>query len=82
MSAHNLALQLSEILETAEGFSIGNQSKGGVIFAVGAAVPTDATAGYRKGCVFVDTSGTNPVTVLFVNVGSLTSCNFDPVGGM
>lgn len=48
----------------------------GVTRARGSTVPTDGTAGYAAGCVFIDTdSGIG--TTLYVNEGSRTSCDFN-----
>lgn len=49
---------------------------GDVLFAYGATLPTDATAGYAKGCIFFDTSGGVGTTV-YANDGSNTSCDFN-----
>lgn len=48
----------------------------GVRVAFGATVPTDATSGYETGCIFVHTDGTGE-DIFYINVGSVTSCNFD-----
>lgn len=53
----------------------------GITRAYGTTVPTDATAGFAPGCIFHHTDGSGAADVLFVNVGSVTSCNFDPVFG-
>lgn len=45
----------------------------------GATVPTDATAGFGKGCIFIHTDGSGGNDVIYTNVGSVTSCNFDPL---
>lgn len=50
----------------------------GVMFARGTTVPTDATAGYATGCLFLKTNGTS-ITALYQNTGSSTSCTFKPV---
>ena len=44
--------------------------------AMGTTVPTDGTAGYGKGCIFIDTDGGIGST-LYVNEGSNTSCDFN-----
>lgn len=54
------------------------QSDVGLLSASGATVPTDGTAGYQTGCLFQHTDGTSG-TALYVNEGSVTSCNFDAV---
>src|SRR3990167_10886794 len=48
---------------------------GKAILAKGATVPTNTTAGYAVGCLFIDTTSGKNVT-LYVNEGSTTSCTF------
>jgi len=50
----------------------------GLLWASGTVVPTDATHGYQTGCLFLHTDGGSG-TALYVNEGSLTSCDFNPV---
>ena len=49
----------------------------GVLDAWGGTVPTVATPGYAKGCLFRYTGGTSIDTVLYVNVGTVASCDFN-----
>jgi hypothetical protein len=42
----------------------------------GTTVPTDTTAGYPKGAIFLKTDG-GANTTLYVNEGSSTSCDFN-----
>jgi len=49
-----------------------------VAWAFGATVPTDATAGYNVGCIFIDT-GAGAGTTMYINEGSTTSCDFNAV---
>jgi hypothetical protein len=51
-----------------------------VMRATGATVPTDGDRGYAVGCIFVQTDG-GTETVLYVNEGSATSADFNPVLG-
>lgn len=53
-------------------------NSGGCMEAYGTTVPTDATAGYATGCRFIHTDGTRG-TALYINEGSATSCDFNPV---
>jgi len=46
--------------------------------ASGTTVPTDASEGYAKGCVFIKTDG-GVNTTLYVNVGTAASCDFNAV---
>ena len=49
----------------------------GVLFAHGETVPTDGDEGYASACMFQKQGGTTLDTVLYVNIGTVTSCNFD-----
>lgn len=49
---------------------------GGLLLASGDTVPTDATAGYRTGCIFQHTDGGDG-DALYVNEGTVTSCDFN-----
>ncbi len=51
-------------------------SSGDVLWGKGATVPTDSSAGFAVGCLFVDTTGGANAT-LYVNEGSATSCDFN-----
>jgi len=55
---------------------------GYVIFGRGATVPTDAEAGYGKGCIFIKTNG-GIASTFYINEGDETSCDFNvgSVGG-
>lgn len=54
--------------------------KGYITVAKGTTVPTDGTAGYQVGCLFMKTNGSKS-NALFVNEGSTTSSDFNSVGG-
>jgi len=51
----------------------------GLLLASGSTVPTDGTAGYQPGCLFQHTDGTTYATVLYCNIGTATSCDFNVV---
>ena len=51
-----------------------------ILYAKGATVPTDGTAGYAVGCIFIDTSSGAGAT-FYVNEGSITSCDFNVTAG-
>ena len=53
-----------------------HRDDGGLLFSSGPTVPTDATAGYRTGCIFQHTDGAAN-TALYINEGSVTSCDFN-----
>lgn len=52
---------------------------GNILFATGTTVPTDATAGYAKGCLFIDTDVATGTTGLNCNKGVTTSCQFTAI---
>ncbi len=60
------------------GFDKSYFGTAGVKWASGTTVPSDTTAGYAKGCLFIDTDASDG-SVIFVNVGSITSCDFDSI---
>jgi hypothetical protein len=49
----------------------------GFLFASGASKPTDGTDNYQPGCIFQDTTN----GALYVNEGSITSCDFNLIEG-
>jgi hypothetical protein len=50
----------------------------GILLCYGTTKPTDGTAGYCVGCLFVHVDG-SAGSVLYLNEGSVTSCDFDAV---
>lgn len=56
---------------------IAGENTNGLVFTRGDTVPTDATAGYAKGCIFVNTDGTDHSDLLYTNIGTAASCNFN-----
>jgi len=52
---------------------------GYIFYATGIDVPVDTTAGYAKGCLFIDTDVAAATTGIYVNIGTTASCNFDAV---
>lgn len=52
---------------------------GNALLATGTTVPTDSTAGYAKGCLFIDTDVAAGTTGLYVNIGTTAACNFNTV---
>lgn len=57
------------------------QNKPFKVLSCGRTVPTDATAGYAKGCLFLHLDG-GSADVLYVNTGTTASCDFDNIGIM
>lgn len=49
----------------------------GIVLARGASVPADGTAKYAAGCIFMKSSGNGIGTTMYVNEGSVTSCDFN-----
>lgn len=49
---------------------------GKILFCTGVTKPADLTAGYAKGCIFVDTDAAGGVNGFYVNTGTITSCAF------
>jgi len=52
----------------------------GLLFASGDTVPSDGTDGYQTGCLFQHVDGGDG-TALYVNEGSITSCDFNAIEG-
>jgi hypothetical protein len=50
----------------------------GIMRDMGTTVPSDGTAGYGIGCLFQHTDGGDG-TALYVNEGTLASCNFNAI---
>lgn len=65
---------------TSAAIKVIEYDDGGYIMrAKGTDVPADSTAGYAKGCLFIDTNVAAGTTGLYVNVGTTAECNFDAV---
>lgn len=59
--------------------SIVEDFLGHVVLAAGTTVPTDGTAGYAPGCIFFDEDSSTAGNMLYINEGSATSCDFNPL---
>jgi len=58
------------------------KTEDGILQCYGKTVPTDATVNkYAPGCLFFHVDGSGLVDVLYMNVGTYASCNFDPIAG-
>lgn len=55
---------------------IFQDGSGNVLLATGTTVPTDATAGYAKGALFIKTDVVTGTSGLYENVGTTSSCAF------
>lgn len=53
----------------------------GIMKAVGTTVPTDGSAGYAPGCLFIDTDGAAG-SQFYINEGTNTSCDFNLLTGV
>lgn len=53
---------------------------GDVLLAASNALPTNATTGYAKGCLFIKTDAATTVRGLYENIGTKTSCLFQGIG--
>lgn len=51
----------------------------GVLQAAGDTVPSDGALGYSKGCLFTQTDGASEALLLYINVGTSSSANFDAI---
>lgn len=52
----------------------------GILLACGNTVPANAATGYAKACLYLHTDGANGNETMYVNVGTSTAANFDPLG--
>lgn len=59
---------------------LGEDGDLNITHASGTTVPSDATNGYAKGCLFYDTDVATGTSGLYVNEGLSTSCKFRVVG--
>lgn len=50
--------------------------EGNILLGTGVTVPTNDTAGYAKGCLFIDTDVAKGTGGLYVNKGTKTECTF------
>lgn len=53
--------------------------KGGVAVVLSDTQPTDGTAGYSKGCIWINLGATAVNAAVYSNIGTSSSCNFDPL---
>lgn len=63
-------------IQSVDGIAIEN-GKNLPQFQVGATVPTDGTAGYAPGDIFIKNVSNGIGSTLYVNEGSDTSCDFN-----
>jgi len=77
MNKSNAYAVLKDIQLPASGAIFPNAA-GNYLFAWGTTVPSDATAGYAVGCLFLHTDGAAG-SALYCNEGTAASCDFDAV---
>ena len=53
----------------------------GIQLARGTTIPTDGTAGYCPGCLFIHTDGSGAADLTYRNDGTLASCDFNALTG-
>lgn len=51
-----------------------------VLLASGTIVPTNGTAGYAKGCIFIKTNTATGLCARYENIGTTASCQFGVIG--
>lgn len=64
-------------LHSGESAIVTNE-QGHKLLARGTTVPTDATAGFATGCLFIHTDG-NDGDAVYINDGTATSCDFNAI---
>ena len=57
---------------------IEEDDAGDILFCTGKVVPTAAGSGYAKGCKFIDTDVGAGLSGVYENIGTNTSCDFQP----
>lgn len=67
------------LLNFGSGFK--SEPDGLIVLDKGTTVPTDATAGYAIGCLFLHTDG-GAGTALYINEGTANSCDFNAVAAL
>lgn len=70
---------MAEIVDIGAVGGYSNYAGIGFCDVAGTSVPADGRPGFAPGCVFRKVNGTGGA-VLYVNVGTKDSCNFDPFG--
>jgi len=68
-------MDIAVIPETGTDGAVEN----GKILTRGATVPTDGDKGYAKGCLFINTAATDESDLLYANIGTAASANFNLV---
>ena len=64
-------------LSLADATGLICESAEGILIAYGETVPADASQGYAPGCIFIKTNGTTHSTIVYGNIGTKASSNFD-----
>ena len=72
MSAHNTSAELRATTITTSGTN-------GKIYDVGHAVPTNSTAGFSTGCIYINTAGATTITRIYINTGTNASSTWTSI---
>jgi len=81
MSEYTIAHELHNMVPAPAGVAAPKviyKTENGILIAYGITVPTDATAGYDIGCIFIHTDG-GDATALYVNEGTAAECDFNAI---
>ena len=73
MSANSILDKLRQVFS--------DTGAGGKLFGFGTVVPVDGAAGWALGAVFIHTDGSGASDLLYQNIGTVSSCNFDSCVG-
>ena len=77
---HQTAAQMQGMRNLpASGKILGVEGGVGCILAWGITKPTDGTAGFAPGCLFIHTDCTNQSDALYCNISTVASCDFNLV---
>lgn len=82
MSAGTIATQLANMIPALAGTATPKvifESEDGILLCYGTTVPSDAATGYAPGCLFLHVDGTTYATVLYCNISTKASADFNVV---
>lgn len=65
-------------IHSADGV-IATDDSGNAMLLYGSAAPADNRAGFGKGCLFLNRANTSLDDAMYVNIGTASACNFDPI---
>jgi len=70
---------MSKGLNLHTGDGVICRTPSGITHAYGTTVPSDGALGYAPGCLFLDIDASTEATYWYLNVGTVTSANFDAI---